>query len=586
MTMFSPTTLPRSKAGLSEIYHNMSACYWYLGRATVAKAYERMAIEISKLKDDIGGYLSLHEKDQSLLPEYIQKDLCEFAGAGTLKKYMRLLQKVPAELLEILEVKGFGSALVKKLHEELNINTIEQLKSYILSGKLKRVKGISNAKIDHLKRSLKLYKTKGSRLLLWDAILQGNEILRVVRLIPEVEEASLSGSLRRGGDTVGDIDMVVNVAEENRERFMQHFMQIPQVQSLEAAGWKRASAVLYNDTQIDIRIADDRSYGAMLVYYTGCLEHVSLLCERAVKKGYMLTAEGLFDAEAGTRVSGSTEGDIYSRLGLAYIAPELREGGREIFRAARNMLPELVNVSQIKGDMRIHTSYGKGEDAIASIAHYVLNAFPHYEYIVISDQLSADLYLEQFAEIDRLNEEIGFSFLKKGIVVEINEDGSTGIPDNLLRQADWVTAVINETDTEHYRNKLIQACEHPYINCIANPTGRIIGQSEPGPLDWTQIFKKASQTCTALEINAQPQHLDLTDHLLKGAAEKGVKIAINSCAQLCSHYDYMQMGVIMARRGWCGRENVLNTRQWEDVERFKQTAGFQRPLKPVAKDMR
>lgn len=575
MTVISPTALPRSKAGLSEIYHNMSACYRYQGRSTVARAYERMAIEISRLKDDIAGYLqSPEEKDLSFLPENIQKDLREFAASGTLKKYMRLLQKVPVELLEILEVNGFGSALVKKLHEELNINTIEQLKSCILSGMLKRVKGISNAKIDHLKRSLKLYKTKGSRLLLWDAILQGNEILRVVRLIPEVEEASLSGSLRRGGDTVGDIDMVVNVAEENRERFLQHFMQIPQVQSLEAAGWERVSAVLYNDTQIDIRIADDRSYGAMLLYYTGCLEHVSLLCERARKKGYTLTAECLFDTETGTRIAGSTEGDIYSRLGLAYIAPELREGGREIFRAARNMLPDLINASQIKGDMRIHTSYGKGEDAIASIAHYVLNAFPHYEYIVISDQLSADMYPEQFAEIDRLNENIGFSFLKKGIVVEINEDGSIDIPDDLLRQADWVTAVINETDTVQYSNKLIQACEHPYINCIANPTGRIVGESEPNPLDWTQIFKKAAQTCTALEINAQPRHLDLTDHLLKGAAEKGVKIVINSCAQLCSHYDYMQMGVIMARRGWCSRENVLNARQWEEIVRFKQQPAF------------
>lgn len=571
MTINNIAHLPRTQTGLSEIYHHMSACYRYQGRTTVARAYEKMAVEVSKLKNEITGYLKSPEKNLlPQLPDNIQRDLREFATTGTLKKYMRLLQKVPAALLEVLEVKGFGSALVKKLHEELNVHTIEQLKGFTLSGRLKRIKGISNAKIDHLKRSLKLYKTKGSRLLLWDAILQGNEILRVVRLIPEVEEASLSGSLRRGGETVGDIDMVVNVAEENREKFLQHLMQVPQIQSIEAAGWKRVSAVLYNDTQLDIRIADDRSYGASLLYYTGSLEHVSLLSERAEKKGYTLTAECLFETETGVRIAGSTEGDIYSRLGLAYIPPELREGGREIFRAARNMLPDLINASQVKGDMRIHTSYGKGEDAIGSIAHYVLNAFPHYEYIVISDQLSKDQYRAQFAEIDRVNEGIGFTFLKKGIVVEIEEDGSTGIPDELLRQADWVTAVINETEAVRYRNKLIQACEHPYINCIANPTGRTIGQSGPGPIDWTQIFKRASLTGTALEINAQPQHLDLTDHLLKGAAEKGVKIVINSCAQLCSHYDYMQMGVIMARRGWCGRGNILNAWHWEEVERFKQ----------------
>ena len=572
MTTISPSISSHCKLDLSEIYHHMSACYRYQGRTVMSRTYEKMAIEVSKLKDDISSYLTASNGSLLHLSEDIKNDLTEFTSTGTLKRYTHLLQKVPVALLEVLDVNGFGSGLVRKLHEELNIDTIEQLKSLILSGKLKRVRGISNAKIDHLKRSLKLYKSKGSRLLLWDAILQGNEIFRVVRLIPEVEEASLSGSLRRGGETVGDIDMVVNVHDENRERFLEHFMQIPQVQTLAAAGRKKVSAVLYNEAQLDIRIADDNSYGATLLYYTGSLEHVSLLAERAQKKGYELTAEGLFDAASGEKIAAGTEADIYSRLGLPYIPPELREGGREIFRAARNMLPELINANQIRGDMRVQTAYGKGEDDIPCIAHYALNAFPHYEYIVISDQLPADMYAKQFAEIDRVNSMIGFSFLKKGIVVDIMEDGSTTIPDNLLQQGDWVTAVITGEDADQYRSKLIQACEHPYINCIANPTGRIIGQPEPDALDWPQIFKKASQTGTALEVNAQPQHLDLSDRLLKGAAEKGVKIVINSSAQLCGHYDYMQMGIIMARRGWCSRENVLNTRHWEDVEHFKQAA--------------
>ncbi|MCF6405317.1 DNA polymerase III [Chitinophaga filiformis] len=570
MTVISPVTSSRCKEQLAEIYHHMSACYRYQGRATVARAYEKMAIEVSKLKDEISSYL--HSSGNLFhMPDNLLKDLNEFTTTGTLRKYMRLIQKVPVELLEVLEVKGFGSKLVKKLYEEVNITTIEQLKTFILSGRIKRVRGISNAKVDDLKRSLKLYKSKGSRLLLWDAILQGNEILRVIRLIPEVEAASLSGSLRRGGETVGDIDMVVNVAEEDRERFVQHLTEVPQVQRLAAAGRRKVCAVLYNDIQLDIRIAGDSSYGAALLYYTGSLEHVGQLSERAQKKGFNLTADGLFDMDTGARVAGRTEEEIYGRLGLSYISPELREGGREIFRAARNMLPELINVNQIRGDMRIHSSYGKGEDAIPSIAHYVLNAFPHYEYIVVSDQLPADMYHAQFAEIDRVNEMIGFPFLKKGMVVDIAEDGSTGIPDELMQEADWVTAVINEADTERYKNKLVQACEHPFINCIANPTGRIIGQHEPGPQNWSQIFKKASLTGTALEINAQPQRLDLSDHLLKGAVETGVKIVINSCAQLCSHYDYMQMGVIMARRGWCRRESVLNTLPWERVESFKRS---------------
>lgn len=570
MTAITSTIFPRCKEALSSLYHIMSGCYRYLGKSSAARACNRLAVQASKLRGDNGNIQPAEYL--AALQETLRKDVEEFMSTGTLRRYVHLVPKVPIALLEVLDVDGFSPELVKKLHEELHIDNMDQLKTVLLSGRLKRVKGFSNAMIDHLKRSLKLSKTKGSRLLLWDAILQGNEILRVVRLIPEVEEASLTGSLRRGAETVGDIDMVVNVAEENRENFMKHFRLIPQVQDMVSQSWQKVSAVLYNNTQLDIRIADERSYGAALLCYTGSPDHLSLLNERAIKKGYMLSPLGLFDTENGTRAGGSSEADIYNHLGLSYIPPELREGGREIYRAGRKMLPELVCFSQINGDMRIQTSYGNGESSLSTIAHYVLNAFPHYEYIVVSDRLPASVYPFQFTEIDAVNRATGFPFLKKGILVEIADDGSIDIPDQLLRQADWITAIVNGPDDDHFEEKFIRACEHPYINCISNPSGRTVGEDEPGAYDWQKLFKKAALTGTALEMNAQPQRLDLSDRLLRAAAQEGVKIVINSCAQLCSHYDYMQMGVTMARRGWCSKENILNTLHWKDVEHFKHSA--------------
>lgn len=560
------TALPRCQTALSDIYYTMSGCYRYLSRGAMARLYEQMSIQAGMLKGiaatPVNGGLSG-------VSDILDKDLTEFTATGTLRRYERLILRVPVALLEVLETRSIGASLVRKLYEELDINSVEQLKSAIISGRLKKSRGFSNARIDLLKRSLKLYKTKGSRLLLWDAILQGNELLRVIRLIPEVEEASLSGSLRRGSETVGDIDMVVSVPIESRADFLQHFLELSHIQYVVAASWKRVSVVLYNETQLDIRITDDKSYGASLVYYTGSPEHVAVLSERAQKRGYLFSPLGLFNATTGIWVAGDTESGVFRELGMSYIPPELREGGREIYRAGRNMLPELVTFSHIRGDMRICSNYQQEGDCLSTIARYAINAFPHYEYLVVADQLPAATYPRQFADIDRVNSEIGFPFLKKGIVVEMTTDG-IGLPEKLLREAEWVTVIIDERDPVRYRHLFITACDHPLINCIANPGGRVIGARETTVQNWEQLFKRAVSTGTALEVNAQPQHLDLSDRLIRGATISGVKIVINSCAQLRSQYDYMQMGVIMARRGWCSRENILNTESWESVQLFKE----------------
>ncbi|SFM71084.1 DNA polymerase (family 10) [Chitinophaga sp. YR627] len=565
-TIANHTVLPRCQAALSDIYYTMAGCYRYLGRGSMTRLYEQMAIQAGMLKTIMPSPDIINEQS---IPALLEKDLSEFSATGTLRKYSRLLQRVPAALLDTLEVKGIAATLVRKLYEELNITSEEELKTAILSGALKRVRGFSNAKIDLLKRNLKLYKSLGSRLLLWDAILQGNEILRVIKGIPEVDDVSLTGSLRRGAETVGDIDMVVSVRIESRADFIRHLLQLPQIQYIVSTGWRRVSVVLYNDTQLDIRLTDEKSYGASLIYYTGSLRHVAILTERAEKRGYLFTPMGLFNGITGVWVAGDTEGGIFKELELAYVPPELREGGREIYRAGRNMLPQLVTFSDIRGDMRIRTDYEKGGESLNTIARYAINAFPHYEYLVVADQLPFEMYHQQFAEIDRVNSELGYPFLKKGIVVEMTAE-AIAVPEKLLREAEWVTAIINEHEPFRYRQLFISACDHPLINCIANPTGRIIGARESSTQNWDQLFKRAVKTGTALEVNAQPQHLDLSDRLIKGAAVSGVKIVINSCAQLCSQYDYMQMGVIMARRGWCGKADILNTGNWENVQRFKQ----------------
>lgn len=361
---------------------------------------------------------------------------------------------------------------------------------------------------------------------------------------------------------------------------MAKFVSIPQCSRILASGETKASILLKkNNTQVDLRLVNDHEYGSALIYFTGSKEHNIKLRVWAKEKGWKMNEYGVFDAKSGKRLAGKTEEEVYRLFGLQYIPPELREERGEIEAAIKNKLPELIELKDIKGDMQMHSTWSDGAEKIETIAKYILKEFPQYEYIVITDHspseriaggLKPSEFKKQFIEIDKLNKKLGKDFVKKGVEVDILADGSLDLPDELLKQFDWVVASIHSGFTKDNTERLIKACEHPSVHCLGHPSGRLIGQREAYPVDWKKVFKKAVATGTAIEINAQPNRLDLKDDLVKEAIENGVMITISTDSHALPQFDNMTLGVDAARRGWCKKENVLNTGSWKKVEQFKK----------------
>ncbi|HYM93081.1 MAG TPA: DNA polymerase/3'-5' exonuclease PolX [Chitinophagaceae bacterium] len=579
------TTSIRHNGDLASIFHRMASCYRYKGKDDRfrAIAYEGASRTLNNLKEDISTYAKdVKTLDQlSGIGESIGEKIMEYLQTGKINTFEKLKKEVPQELLDLMDINGFGPAIIKTLHENLKIDNRDDLVAAIKDGKLEKLKGFGAKKIENMKRGLKLFKESHTRMLLSDAIQTGNGILQEVLKIPGIKKAELAGSLRRRKETIGDIDILATAERKNWKKIVAKFISIPQGGRVLAEGETKASILLKkNNTQVDIRLVNDYEYGSALLYFTGSKEHNIKLRIWAREKGWKLNEYGVFDAKTDKRLAGKTEEEIYRLFGLQYIPPELREERGEIEAARKKNLPDLVELKDIKGDMQMHSTWSDGAEKIETIAKYILKKIPQYEYIVMTDHSPSERiagglkpaeFKKQFIEIEKLNKKLGKDFVKKGVEVDILADGSLDLPDNLLEQFDWVTASIHIGFNKDNTERLLKACKHPSIHCIGHPSGRLIGKREAYSVDWKKLIEKASATGTAIEINAQPNRLDLRDDLVKEAIENGVKITISTDAHALTQFDCMSLGVDVAKRGWCTKENILNTGSWKTVEQFKKT---------------
>ncbi|NML39903.1 DNA polymerase/3'-5' exonuclease PolX [Chitinophaga sp. G-6-1-13] len=565
------------------VLHRMASCYKYLGAKERfrAIAYDVASRTVNNLQCDV----AIYKDDKKSLDELngigssIADKIIEFLKTGKILKFEELKKTVPEGLLDLMDIVGFGPALIKVLYEKLRIRTRDQLVKALEAGRLEGVRGFGSKKIENMKKGLQLSSEAQSRLFIWDALKGGNEILDAIRHLPEVKKAELAGSLRRGKEIVADIDIVVMATAEDRQRLATKITKLPQVAGILAAGDTKVSVRLAaSQAQVDVRIVTAEAYGAALLYFTGSREHNIRLRTIAREKGWKLNEYGLFDLKTEKYLAGKTEADMYKWLGLQYIPPELREERGEIEVAAKHRLPVLVTASDIKGDMHLHSKWSDGQEDIETMAQYVRKTFPGYEYLVITDHspseriahgLTADDFVRQFVEIDKINHRLGTDFLKKGVEVDILMDGSLDLPDRLLRQFDWVVASVHSGFTHDNTQRLLKACDHPFVNCIGHPGGRLLGTREAYTVNWEQLMEKAAATGTALEINAQPERMDLSDELVKMAVAKKVQLVIDTDAHALSQFDCMQLGVTIARRGWCKKEAVLNTCSWREISQFR-----------------
>lgn len=532
------------------------------------RAYYKAAQNMESLTEDIEKVVQ--EDRLNELPGIGVKlalKIKEYVTTGKLRAYEKLKKKVPSGLIKILSVPGVGPKTAKLLYEELKIDSIEKLKKAAREHKISQLPHLKEKTEENILKGIELIKRGMERMSLGVALPLANEIVGALKKLPEVKEINPAGSLRRKKETIGDIDILITSTRP--AKVMDVFTDLPCVSQVIAHGETKSSILTKEGIHVDVRVLNPRNYGAALQYFTGSKEHNIALRTLALKKGLKISEYGIFNKKSGKRLAGEKEKDIYKILGLSYIEPELRENRGEIEAAKANRLPKLIEESDIRGDLHIHSNWSDGSASIEKIVEAAKKR--GWEYVAICDHskslkiaggLSDKELKEQIREIQKLNKRLkGFRVLA-GIEVDILKDGTLDYSDELLKQLDFVVAAIHsgfKQSREQITERIVKACENRWVDVIAHPTGRLLGERAPYEVDLDKVIKVAKQTGTFLEINAYPKRLDLNDIHSRKAKEGGVKISIGTDAHTLDQLDYMTIALTAARRGWLEKKDVLNT---------------------------
>jgi len=532
-------------------------------------SYKKVARIIGELPTDVETLLANGELAE--LPGIGKSSLAkieEFVKTGTITAYRELLKKIPPTLLELLTIPGMGPKSVKAVYEQLNVTSIAELKKAIESGSLAELSGFGDKKAAAIAKGIAFLETSTGRIRLDQALEAAEMVTGLLWNSPGILTIHTAGSLRRRAETIGDVDILV--ASGKGEKIIQAFTHAGFVQEVLAAGPTKGSAIIQTRTtpvHVDVRVVPKKSFGAAAQYFTGSKEHNVRLREIAVKKKLKLNEYGLFKGEK--MIAGRTEEEIYHKLGLDYIEPVLREDRGEVEAAKNHSLPELIQFEDIKGDFHMHTTASDGNCDIVELAEAAKDL--GYKFICITDHskssaiangLTTKRLALQIKEIRKLNEKIEGITVLAGTEVDILANGSLDFDDKLLAELDFVMASIHSglaSPRQKVTTRTLKAMDNPYVNCIAHPTGRLIGQREAMDLDITAVIEHAARTHTALEINANPMRLDLRDTHCKMAIEAGVKLVIGTDAHSTGQLGLMGFGVATAGRGWVTKADVLNT---------------------------
>ena len=543
------------------------------------QAYEKAAITLESLAEDVERiYDKKGIKGLDELPGIgasMAEKIAEYIRTGKIKEYERLKKSLPIELDELISVEGLGPKKIKALYKKLKIKNLKDLEEAGLSHKIASLPGFGEKTEKNILEGIKFVKRGHGRFLLGEIFLTLKDIYEKLKSLKEVERIDYAGSIRRMKETIGDVDFLV--ISNKPSKVMDFFVKLPEVAKVWARGGTKASVRMKDGFDMDIRVIPPKSYGAALQYFTGSKEHNIALRKIAIDKGLKLSEYGLF--QGNKIVAAKTEEEVYAKLGLEFIPPEMRENTGEIELSQKNKLPELIKLKDIKGDLHAHSDWNGGENSIEEMAQAAISA--GYEYIGIADHTKFlriengldEKQLEQRnKEIDKLNKNFAkknFRILK-GCEANIMEDGSIDIKDEALAKLDFVIAGIHsqfKMPKEKMTKRIIKAMKNKHVDIISHPTGRILKHRDEFEVDFSQILKAAKKTGTILEINAHPYRLDLKDTNIRKAKEAGVKMIINSDAHEKAHLYLMEYGVAQARRGWAEKKDIVNA--WP-LEKFLQ----------------
>jgi DNA polymerase (family 10) len=563
-----------SNAELARIFTEIGDMLEILGEVVYkAVAYRRVADAVERYPDDVAALFrrGAPPKLPGAGPALNQK-LAELSETGRLEYHDRLRAQVPDGLLEILKIPGVGPKTVRLLQVELGIDSVEALRAAAEEGRLRQVKGLSERAeaniLDGIARMARVY----DRMLIHDADALVAGIIERLRDARGVRRIEAAGSLRRRRPTIGDIDLLAAV--DDPPAVIAALDRLREVDKVVAAGTDKTSIILADGPRVDLMVCPPEAWGTHLVHFTGSKDHNIALRGMALDRGLSLSEKGWKVIETGELLLDAEETDVYERLGLPWIPPEMREGDGEVESALAGTLPSPIAHDDVRGDTHVHSDWTDGVDSIEVMARAARDR--GLEWIVLTDHspslgvtrgLTPDRVEAQRAEIARINAELAPFRILHGTEMEIRADATLDYPDELLARFDLVVASIHTgraQSAEQLTGRALAAMENPHVDVIAHPSGRIVNRRDPLPLDWPRVFEAAARTGTVLEINGSPR-LDLDDSLARGAGRAGARLTVASDAHRTEELDQQRYAVDLARRAWLTADQVLATRTGDEL---------------------
>lgn len=537
------------------------------------RAYRRAASSIKDLSVDIE---EIYKEDALTdipgVGEGIAKKIKEYLDTNKMSKYGEVTRDVPESLLSLLNIRDLGPKSLHLLWRELGVDNLIALKETIKDGSFQKLEGLGEKSAKKILENIKDYEErmgKVKRFLLGGVIPIVNEIMGKLQGFDFVSRVTPAGSFRRMKETVGDIDVLVE-SRENK-KVMEEFTSLPEIKQVLESGETKTSVVIEGlNIQMDLRVIPPPSYGAALLYFTGSKEHNVHIRKIAQKKGLKVNEYGVF--RSNRRIAGKSEKEIFNLLGMQFIPPEIREDRGEIELAMKNNLPQLVNYDDIRGNLHTHSNYSDGGNSIRELVEKALDF--GYEYIGISDHsktasyasgLSVDELKRQCDEIDSLNKEFDNIVILKGIESDILPDGSLDYDKEVLKTLDFVIGAIHSGFKKNVTERMEKALKNPYLTILAHPTGRLISKREGYDVDLYKVMDMANKQGKILEINAYYDRLDLNEDNAREAYKRGIRFCINTDAHNLRMFDWMNLGVGVARRAWLPKDAIINTYKHKDL---------------------
>ncbi|KUJ79158.1 DNA polymerase III [Microbulbifer flavimaris] len=530
----------------------------YRNAARTVRGYPRSMADL--LADDV---------DLTELPDIgddLAKKIEGLVSNGELPLLDEVEERTPPALSELMKIQGLGAKRVRALHEAINIETLEDLRAAVESGQVRAVEGFGEKSEDKIRRRLKKFSGKDERIKLSEAEQIAAPLVKYLEKANGLKEIVVAGSFRRRKETVGDLDILITAKTKNN--VMEHFTSYEDIEEVASRGETRSTVYLRCGMQVDLRVVPQVSFGSAQHYFTGSKDHNIAVRKLGIKKGYKINEYGVFEGDK--RIAGETEKSVYASVDLPLIPPELRENRGELEAARENQLPDLVRLEDLRGNLHTHTDATDGRNSLKSMAAAAaefgleyLAITDHSKHLKVAHGLDEKRLKQQLQAIDKLNDELSGIRLLKSIEVDILQDGKLDLADSVLEQLDLVLCAVHhkfDLSKQKQTERILRAMDSPHCHILAHPSGRLINRREAYDIDLEKILEAAAARSCAVELNAQPDRLDLTDEGCRMARELGVKVSIAADAHSARGFDTLRFGVDQARRGWLEADDVLNTR--------------------------